>query len=230
MIIVAGIFGLMSGKKIKEKFVSVTEEYRKFYKNNICNKIYKIISIFCLLGGIFIWVISDRNILWTILCLLTILWFWRVKKMPVLASLSFLAAMSLAYFNLNAGLVWLLTVIAMGYFEFQTKNTIEFDKLPNLTAVSTKSEGLINCPVDQEVMNLYKITDGEETVMFDKCLKCQAIFFDEENHVWPILKSQISNPKNKIGKYLCPRCQIMMKKKQEYLQCPRCLGNLMVLE
>jgi len=251
-------------KIVKPVSANITEAYRTKNRNNSINNIYKFLSLIGFWGGFYFWQMSDRNLWWTILCVFTVLWFLKVKKSLFLVSLMWLVAMFLAFININLGLIWLLTVIGTGYFnvgENREKQNIftqlsvllnpvsaigvqiisnikeiKYDELLGLTATETGSEGLIICPVCQETMKLFKVKDGEENVVYDRCPKCQAVFFDDRDHFWAILKSQTFGKQKNTGKYLCPRCQIRLRRSHSRLDpenaivysCPECLGNLLI--
>jgi len=98
------------------------------------------------------------------------------------------------------------------------------------------NEGLLNCPVCQKLMEFYKIADGDEIIVYDKCPNCAAIFFDDRDFLWTIYLGEHRKKAGKTGSYECPRCQRKMRVKTSKFDpekavtyfCSECLGNLLV--
>jgi len=272
MLIISGTVWLVMETKNNKKpgntsnFLSITKAYLKLKNNLYIKAISSIFGLVALiLAGMF-WYRSGllNNYLFTALSLFTLVWYQRVNSSWVLTSWMGLFTVILGFFNINLGLIWLLTVIGSGYYKQDQKRemhnlavqmsvllnpvssvaihlnplskNVSLENFPEINAVEAKLEGLITCPVCQETMKFFKAKDGEEDIVYDRCPKCQAVFFDDRDYLWPIVKSQKIKSKNKLGKYLCPRCQIRLKRSHYRLDpenitiytCSGCQGNLII--
>ncbi len=245
LLIVSGAFWLASENKTlrqaQGKQISITEIYRNYHKNYNFHKYYIVMGVGALLTGGWIWWLSDRNIMWTILWLLTCLWYIRMKRSVSMTGLLFLGGAILYFYNLQLGLIWLLTVIGLGYFDYNLSREtqpmfaqiavvlnpvgalgklislrvpeVKLGELTSLEVTELPNESIVDCPVCKTAMKLYKTQDGEEKIVFDQCPKCRAVFFDEREHLWAIRKMSDDRLQMADNKkqIYCPRCEIKLK-------------------
>lgn len=265
-LIISGLLLVLSGavwlwidssKSETGKQPSLTEAFKANYRRIQVNYFFAGLGLISLSAGVYIWWVSEKNLLWTWLWIATCAWFLKMRRSISMTGLLFLGGAALYYFNFQLGLVWLLTAIGIGYFDYNSQrekqniftqisvvlnpvgslgiflnNLIkkgQIEQVGELKMSRIQAENLYDCPVCKTGMEFFKTQDGGEKVVFDKCPKCGAVWFDEIEHLWVIKK--INNPaksQNFKGPPICPRCNIKMgyKKQEKVYICAKCRGNL----